>query len=260
MLALTENDLGFFMFGWTLFTAGLLIGSLKISKAMFLTFPTLTIGFILLDLVFWGHPELKPLAAYDLIVCALYRLVHDVPCDLRWPVRPRRPAGRLAGPLIKRRGDCPSADPRDPTGNVAMALRQDISVEMLNRIGKEHLPGYLGVEIVELTENKLKSRMQVKKLHFAPNNFLHAASIIALAYTSCGYATVADLLDGAQSFTTIELKSNHLGTITEGGIACVAEAAASRQDHASLGCHRQGRSLRPKLAVPLHPDDPVAEK
>ncbi len=92
---------------------------------------------------------------------------------------------------------------------------------MLNRIGKEHLPGYLGVEIVELAENLLTSRMQVKKLHFAPNNFLHAASVIALADTSCGYATVAHLPDGAQSFTTIELKSNFLGTVTEGGgVAC----------------------------------------
>ena len=143
-----------------------------------------------------------------------------------------------------------------------MALRQDISVEMLNRIGKEHLPGYLGVEIVELGENLLTSRMQVKKLHFAPNNFLHAASVIALADTSCGYATVAHLPDGAQSFTTIELKSNFLGTVTEGGgVACADDAATSRQDHAGLGRCRHGRSQRAQArAVSLHPDDPLAEE
>jgi len=71
LLTLSESDLGFFMFGWPLFTAGLWIASFKISKAMFVTFLTLLIGFILLDLVFWGHPELKAFAAYDLIVCAL---------------------------------------------------------------------------------------------------------------------------------------------------------------------------------------------
>ncbi len=71
MLALTETDLGFFMFGWTLFTAGLWIASFKISKAMWFTFLTLLIGFVLLDLVFWGYPALKTVAAYDLIVCAL---------------------------------------------------------------------------------------------------------------------------------------------------------------------------------------------
>lgn len=81
MLALTETDLGFFLFGYTLFTVGLWIGSFKISKAMFLTFFTLLIGFILLDLVFWGHPELKPIAAWDLIVCALcawYMMFHVI--------------------------------------------------------------------------------------------------------------------------------------------------------------------------------------
>ncbi len=104
------------------------------------------------------------------------------------------------------------------------ALRQDISIELLNQRGKEYLPGYLGIEMLELKENSLSSHMPVKKLHFAPNDFLHAASIVALADTTCGYATIAHLPEGAQSFTTIELKSNHLGTIKEGRIACLATA------------------------------------
>jgi uncharacterized protein (TIGR00369 family) len=101
-------------------------------------------------------------------------------------------------------------------------LRADIDIETLNQRGGEYLPGYLGIEMVELGENSLRSRMTVKKLHFAPNNFLHAASVVALADTTCGYATIAHLPKGATSFTTIELKSNHLGTVTEGGIACHA--------------------------------------
>lgn len=103
-------------------------------------------------------------------------------------------------------------------------LRQDISVADLNQRGKEYLPGYLGIEIVKLEAGSLSSRMPVKKLHFAPNEFLHAASIVALADTTCGYATIAHLPEGAQSFTTIELKSNHLGTVKEGSIFCVATA------------------------------------
>ena len=103
-------------------------------------------------------------------------------------------------------------------------LRQDVSISVLNERGGEYLPGYLGIEMLELVEGGATSRMPVKKLHFAPNDFLHAASIVALADTTCGYATIAHLPEGAQSFTTIELKSNHLGTIKEGGIACVATA------------------------------------
>ena len=103
-------------------------------------------------------------------------------------------------------------------------LRADISISELNERSSEYLPGYLGIEILELAPNTLHSRMPIKKLHFAPNDFLHAASIVALADTSCGYATIAHLPEGAQSFTAIELKSNHMGTVKEGSIACVATA------------------------------------
>ena len=103
-------------------------------------------------------------------------------------------------------------------------LRQDVSISSLNEQGGEYLPGYLGIEMLELIAGTMKSRMPVKKLHFAPNDFLHAASIVALADTTCGYATIAHLPEGAQSFTTIELKSNHLGTVKEGSIACIATA------------------------------------
>jgi len=103
-------------------------------------------------------------------------------------------------------------------------LRPEVTTESLNRMGEEYLPGYLGVEIAALAQGTLASRMAVKKLHVAPNEFLHAASVVALADTTCGYATIAHLPAGAQSFTTIELKSNFLGTVRDGGIACTATA------------------------------------
>lgn len=103
-------------------------------------------------------------------------------------------------------------------------LRQEVSIRILNEQGGEYLPGYLGIEMIELGSGTMKSRMPVKKLHIAPNDFLHAASVVALADTTCGYATIAHLPAGAQSFTTIELKSNHLGTVKEGSIACIATA------------------------------------
>ena len=103
-------------------------------------------------------------------------------------------------------------------------LRPDVSIELLNERGQEYLPGYLGIEMLELSQGSMRSRMPVKQLHFAPNNFLHAASVVALADTTCGYATIAHWPEGAASFTPIELKSNHLGTVREGSIACVATA------------------------------------
>ena len=88
--------------------------------------------------------------------------------------------------------------------------------------GDGYLPGLVGVEIVTVTRELVESRMAVRREVMAPNGFLHAAAVIALADTSCGYGCVASLPEGAKGFTTIELKSNFLGTAREGYIACRA--------------------------------------
>ncbi|MFI8980814.1 PaaI family thioesterase [Ectopseudomonas khazarica] len=103
-------------------------------------------------------------------------------------------------------------------------LRSDTNLAKLNETGKECLPGMFGLEMTSLTEGSLKSRMVIKPSHLAPNGYLHAASIVALADTTCGNASMAHLPDGAVSFTTIELKSNHLGTARHGTIFCEATA------------------------------------
>jgi 1,4-dihydroxy-2-naphthoyl-CoA hydrolase len=88
--------------------------------------------------------------------------------------------------------------------------------------GNGYLPGLVGVEIVTVSRDGVQSRMAVRREVMAPNGFLHAASVIALADTSCGYGCVAALPEGAQGFTTVELKANFLGTAREGFIACRA--------------------------------------
>jgi len=90
------------------------------------------------------------------------------------------------------------------------------------RFGDGHLPGHLGVEILTVSPQAVESRMAVRREVMAPNGYLHAASVVALADTSCGYGCVAALPEGARGFTTIELKSNFLGTAREGAIRCRA--------------------------------------
>jgi 1,4-dihydroxy-2-naphthoyl-CoA hydrolase len=91
-----------------------------------------------------------------------------------------------------------------------------------NGFGKGHLPGLMGVEIITVTRETVESRMAVRREVMAPNGFLHAASVIALADTSCGYGCLATLPQGARGFTTVELKANFLGTAREGAITCRA--------------------------------------
>ena len=49
--------------------------------------------------------------------------------------------------------------------------------------------------------------------------------MIALADTACGYGAIAHLPAGASGFTTIELKSNFLGTVRDGALDCTATLA-----------------------------------
>ena len=94
--------------------------------------------------------------------------------------------------------------------------------EHFQSFGAGHLPGHLGVEILTVSREAVESRMSVQKKVMAPNGYLHAASVVALADTSCGYGCVATLPEGASGFTTIELKSNFFGTAREGAIICRA--------------------------------------
>jgi 1,4-dihydroxy-2-naphthoyl-CoA hydrolase len=95
-------------------------------------------------------------------------------------------------------------------------------LEELNARGTGTLPGLIGVEILEVEHGRLASRLALREDLLAPNGYLHAATIIALADTSCGYGCFTNLPDGAEGFTTVELKSNFLGTKREGTIECEA--------------------------------------
>lgn len=95
-------------------------------------------------------------------------------------------------------------------------------VEELNRRGEAALPGLIGLEILGAGDGLISSRLPLREELLAPNGNLHAATVIALADTSCGYGTYIGLPENAGGFTTIELKSNFLGTAREGTIGCEA--------------------------------------
>ena len=97
-----------------------------------------------------------------------------------------------------------------------------ITVEELSGIGEGRLPGLLGVQIIDVAAGRISGRLEVQPHHLAPNGYLHAATVIALADTLCGYGCVASLPDGGTGFTTIELKSNFVGTKLDGVINGVA--------------------------------------
>ena len=94
--------------------------------------------------------------------------------------------------------------------------------ERFNRIGAGKLPGHLGIVITEVSAARVSGELPVVESVMAPNGYLHAGTIITLADTVSGYGCIANLPADATGFTTIELKSNHLGTTLDGTIVAVA--------------------------------------
>ncbi len=106
-----------------------------------------------------------------------------------------------------------------------MSTDDRLKQDKLNQFGVGTLPGFLGIDVTGVENGEVSARLAIQPHHLAPNGFLHAGSVITLADTAAGYACMVNLPEGASSFTTIELKSNHLGTARDGAIACVAKAA-----------------------------------
>jgi uncharacterized protein (TIGR00369 family) len=99
-----------------------------------------------------------------------------------------------------------------------------ITLEQLKQRGEGFLPGYVGIVITSFGPGEMCAELPITPQLMAPNGYLHAGTIITLADTASGYGCIASLPEGATGFTTIELKTNFLGTARAGTIACVARA------------------------------------
>ena len=95
--------------------------------------------------------------------------------------------------------------------------------EDFNAFGTETLPGHLGITVTHVAHGELHAELPVQRCVMAPNGYLHAGTVVSLADTAAGYGCISSLPDGAENFTTVELKSNHLGTAREGTLLAVAK-------------------------------------
>lgn len=90
------------------------------------------------------------------------------------------------------------------------------SVKHLNEFARDRHPGLVGVEILECEVDRVVGRLDVTQPLVAGTGFLWAPVILTLADWLCAAGTGANLAEG-ESFTTIELKANFLGTVRLGG-------------------------------------------
>lgn len=87
------------------------------------------------------------------------------------------------------------------------------------------LPALLGLELVSRGDGWSEMAMEISSDHFRPGIAgLHAGAVVTLADTACGFGCRDALPEGAKGFITLELKTNLIGTATEGQLICRAEA------------------------------------
>jgi len=105
---------------------------------------------------------------------------------------------------------------RGPTVGAGMSDEQE-RARHLNEFGRDRLPGMIGLEILKTGPDEITGRIPVTYPLIAGTGFLWAPVVVALADTLCAYGVSEHMPEGATSFTTVELKTNFLGTVAEGG-------------------------------------------
>ncbi len=83
------------------------------------------------------------------------------------------------------------------------------------------LADYVGWEFVGERGGVFTARMEVRPEHIAPNGFLQASVVIALADMLCARGTL-DTIPAGANFTTVELKTNLIATARKGVVRCDA--------------------------------------
>lgn len=97
-----------------------------------------------------------------------------------------------------------------------------LTPEQINQLTHGYLPNHLGIVITHVGPSELRGHFEVTKSTMAPNGFLHAGSVVTLADSAAGLGCMTHLPDGATGFTTIELKTNFMGTARDGTVSCVS--------------------------------------
>jgi len=90
-------------------------------------------------------------------------------------------------------------------------------VETLNEFARPKHPGMVGVEILSCEPEAVTGQLVVSEELVAGTGFLWAPVVITLADWLCAAGTPLHFPDGADaSFTTVELKTNFIGSARQG--------------------------------------------
>ncbi|CAF1405143.1 unnamed protein product [Adineta steineri] len=104
-----------------------------------------------------------------------------------------------------------------------ISVEEFLLIQTWNDRSKGKFPGLIGMEILSIKHGYVSCQLKIREELLAPNGYLHAGVVVTFADTACGYGCINSIPSNAKLFTTIELKSNFLGTVKPPAvISCVA--------------------------------------
>jgi 1,4-dihydroxy-2-naphthoyl-CoA hydrolase len=126
----------------------------------------------------------------------------------------------------------------------------EVTAESIRERIASSFPADMGVEPVEIDDERSIARMLVDRRHLHPGGFVHGGAWVALADTVAAWQTFRHLPPG-HDFTTIEMKLNVLGRATADDelIATAEHLHAGRSTHVVEARVRNGDRLVANLIV-----------
>ena len=103
----------------------------------------------------------------------------------------------------------------------------DDLVARLNEFTANKHPGYVGVSLTHCEATRVEGRLTVTEAVVAGTGFLWAPVVITLADWLCAAGMSPNLKEG-ESFTTVELKTNFLGSAKVGEVVSGLATPAPR--------------------------------
>lgn len=119
---------------------------------------------------------------------------------------PSRPDLPLPTPYLHCRPPVP-----DPHHNPA------ITAEAAQDALRGSFPGDLGIEVVEIGDDRITGRLRIDRQHLHPGGYVHGGVWVAFADSVAAWGTMRNLPPG-QTFTTVELKVNVFTSATTGDV------------------------------------------
>jgi len=97
------------------------------------------------------------------------------------------------------------------------------TVEQINNLHSNTMPGYLDMEVIEIGDDYLKARMPVDHRTIQPYGILHGGASVALAETLGSIGAFLCLDPSKKIPVGLEINANHVRSVRSGYVIGVAK-------------------------------------